>query len=59
MVKKDSPDTSYCILNLHFVFFIIDLNVEFNFLFNEFDECLLLNLILNTAFADPGMTLSA
>ena len=40
-------------------FFVIDLNVEFNFLFNELDECLLLNLILNTAFADPGMTLSA
>ena len=38
---------------------VIDLNSEFNFLFKELEECLLLNLILNTASADPGITLSA
>ena len=37
----------------------IDLNKVFNFLFSELEECLSLNLILNTAFADPGITLSA
>ena len=54
-----SPETSYCILNLHFAFLVIDLNILFNFLFKEPDECLSLNLILNTACADPGITLSA
>ena len=58
-VKKASPETSYFILNLHLFFFVIDLNSEFNFLFKELEECLLLNLILNTASADPGITLSA
>ena len=47
-------------LNALLILFLdIDLNIAFSFLFNELDECLLLNLILNTAFADPGITLSA
>ena len=37
----------------------IDLKILFNFRFNELAECLSLNLILNTAFAEPGITLSA
>jgi len=46
-------------LNLDLLAFVTALKILLSLLFRELDECLSLNLILKTASADPGMTLSA
>ena len=49
------------IINLYFdlFFLLIFFIILLIFFLIEFEECLLLNLILNLAFANPGITLSA
>ena len=59
LVKKDSPETLYSILNLDLFFLLILLKILLSFFLIEFEECLLLNLILKVASASPGITLSA
>ena len=46
-------------MNLDLLAFVTDLNILLSLFFRELDECLSLNLILKTASADPGITLSA
>ena len=58
-VKKASPETRYSILNLDLFILLILLKILFSLFLIEFEECLLLNLILNVASAIPGITLSA
>ena len=58
-VKNASPETSKLTLNLDLLDLVTILNILFSFLFKELEECLSLNLILKTASADPGITLSA
>ena len=45
--------------NFELLFLLIFLKILLSLFFIEFDECLLLKLILKLAFADPGITLSA
>ena len=44
---------------MHLFFVATLLKTLLSFFFKELDECLLLNLILNVALAEPGITLSA
>ena len=59
LVKKASPETLYSILNLDLFFLLILSKILLSFFLIDFEECLLLNLILNVASAIPGITLSA
>jgi hypothetical protein len=49
----------YEILKEHLFFLQIFLKIAFSFFFKEFEEYLLLNLILKVALASAGITLSA
>ena len=59
LVKKASPETLYSILNFDLFLLQIFLIILLILLFNLKDVCLLLNLILKEALANPGITLSA
>ena len=59
LVKNASPDILYSILNLDLFFLHTLSKILLSLFLIEFEECLLLNLILNVASADPGIMLSA
>ena len=59
LVKKASPETLYSILYFDLFLLQICFIILLILFFNLLDVCLLLNLILKDALANPGITLSA
>ena len=59
LVRKASPETLYSILCFDLFLLLIFFIILLILFLIDFEECLLLNLILKLAFANPGITLSA
>ena len=59
LVRNDSPLTWKSTLNLHLFFLLILLTTELIFFFRLIEVCRLLNLTLNWALAEAGITLVA